>query len=78
MIHHKFEDRIKTILSEPFIFPDDIIEKLKEDKSVWENFQQFSDSYKRIRIAYIEAARKRSEELEKRLKIGRASCRERV
>ena len=67
MIHHKFEDRIKTILSEPFIFPDDIIEKLKEDKSVWENFQQFSDSYKRIRIAYIEAARKRSEEFEKRL-----------
>lgn len=27
----------------------------------------FSDAYKRIRIAYIEAARKRPEEFEKRL-----------
>jgi hypothetical protein len=29
--------------------------------------QVFSDTYKRIRIAYIEAARKRPEEFEKRL-----------
>ena len=45
----------------------DIIGKLKEDKTVWENYQQFSDAYRRIRIAYIEAARKRPEEFEKRL-----------
>jgi len=40
---------------------------LKEDKTVWNNYQLFSDAYKRIRIAYIEAARKRPEEFEKRL-----------
>ena len=34
---------------------------------MWENYQQFTDSYKRIRIAYIEAARKRPEEFSKRL-----------
>ena len=45
----------------------DIIEKLKEDKTIWENYLHFSDAYKRIRIAYIEAARKRPEEFEKRL-----------
>jgi len=67
MIHPKFEDRIQHVLSEPFIFPNDIIDKLKKDEIVWENYQQFSDSYKRIRIAYIEAARKRPEEFEKRL-----------
>ncbi|MDR1760905.1 MAG: YdeI/OmpD-associated family protein [Bacteroidales bacterium] len=67
MIHPKFADKIQTVLSEPFIFPNDIIEKLKEDKTVWKNYQQFSDSYKRIRIAYIEAARIRPEEFEKRL-----------
>lgn len=38
-----------------------------ENEIVWKNYQQFSDSYKRIRIAYIEAARKRPEEFEKRL-----------
>jgi uncharacterized protein YdeI (YjbR/CyaY-like superfamily) len=67
MIHPAFEDKIQNVLSEPFIFPNDIIDKLKEDKAVWKNYQQFSDSYKRIRIAYIEAARIRPEEFEKRL-----------
>ena len=67
MIHPAFEDKIKNVLSAPFIFPNDIIDRLKEDETVWENYQQFSDSYKRIRIAYIDAARIRPEEFEKRL-----------
>ncbi|MCM1734242.1 YdeI/OmpD-associated family protein [Bacteroides faecis] len=67
MVHPKFEDKIRNVLSDPFVFPDDIIDRLKEDKIIWENYQRFSDAYKRIRIAYIEAARKRPEEFEKRL-----------
>jgi uncharacterized protein YdeI (YjbR/CyaY-like superfamily) len=68
MIHPRFEDKIRNVLSSPFIFPDDIIDKLKEDSIVWENYQHFSEAYKRIRIAYIEAAKIRPEEYEKRLK----------
>jgi uncharacterized protein YdeI (YjbR/CyaY-like superfamily) len=67
MIHPKIEDKIKNVLSESFTFPCDIIDRLKADKIVWKNYQQFSDTYRRIRIAYIEAARKRPEEFEKRL-----------
>ncbi len=67
MIHPKFEDKIRNVLSEPFVFPNDIIDKLKEDITVWKNYQCFSEPYKRIRIAYIEAARLRPEEFEKRL-----------
>ncbi|MDH6305490.1 uncharacterized protein YdeI (YjbR/CyaY-like superfamily) [Parabacteroides sp. PF5-5] len=67
MIHPKFEDKIRNVLSVPFVFPNDIIDRLKEDKTAWRNYQYFSDTYKRIRIAYIEAARKRPEEFEKRL-----------
>ena len=33
----------------------------------YKNYQNFSDSYKRIRVAYIDAARNRPEEFEKRL-----------
>lgn len=40
---------------------------MKENETVWKNYQSFSEAYKRIRIAYIEAARKRPEEFEKRL-----------
>ena len=50
-----------------FVFPNDIIDRLKEDERIWKNYQSFSDPYKRIRIAYIEAARKRPEEFERRL-----------
>lgn len=67
MIHPTLEDKIQNILSEPFVFPNDIIDKLKEDETVWKNYQCFSEPYKRIRIAYIEAARLRLEEFEKRL-----------
>lgn len=67
MIHPKNEDKIRNVLSVPFVFPNDIIDKLKEDKMLWRNYQSFSEPYKRIRIAYIETARMRLEEFEKRL-----------
>lgn len=67
VIHPKLVTEVEQIVSEPFQFPNDIIDKLKADKTVWKNYQNFSDSYKRIRIAYINAARKRPEEFEKRL-----------
>lgn len=67
MIHPQLEDKIQHVLSESFVFPNDIIDRLKADETVWKNYLQFSDSYRRIRIAYIEAARKRPEEFVKRL-----------
>lgn len=67
MIHPRFEDKIRNVLADPFIFPTDIIDRLRGDEIVWKNYQYFSDTYKRIRIAYIEAARKRPAEFEKRL-----------
>ncbi|MCR5733770.1 MAG: YdeI/OmpD-associated family protein [Lachnospiraceae bacterium] len=55
------------VIQKDFVFPADIIKALKQDDTVWQNYQAFSDPYKRIRIAYIEAARKRPEEFKKRL-----------
>jgi len=67
MIHPSMLEKVKEVASEKFIFPPDIIESIKKDKAAWKNFNQFSDSYKRIRIAYIEGARNRPEEFQKRL-----------
>jgi len=67
LIHPAIIESISQILNEDFIYPKDIIEAVREDESVWIRFQQFSDSYKRIRIAYIDAARKRPDEFIKRL-----------
>lgn len=67
MVCPKFVVKVKSVLSESFVFPDDITDRLKGNKIAWENYLRFSDSYKRIRIGYIEAARKRPDEFEKRL-----------
>lgn len=53
---------------EKFLIPEDILKEIKADKKAWENFQNLSESYKRIRIDYIEHSRKRGEkEFKKRL-----------
>lgn len=58
---------ISNQLEEEFIFPEDIKAALQTNQTAWENFQKYSDAYQRIRIAYIDTARKRSGEFEKRL-----------
>jgi len=67
LIHNSIKDEVLNIIQQEFVFPEDILKKLKSDKAVWENFRNFSEPYKRIRIAYIDSARKRPDEFEKRL-----------
>ena len=58
---------VLELIRAPHVFPEDIIASIKTDLRTWENFNSLSDGYKRIRIAYIDAARKRPEEFKKRL-----------
>jgi uncharacterized protein YdeI (YjbR/CyaY-like superfamily) len=60
-------DTLGNILNEGFVFPPDILKSIKANKEAWKNYQRFSDPYKRIRIAFIEGARNRPEEFQKRL-----------
>ncbi|MCX6778575.1 MAG: YdeI/OmpD-associated family protein [Candidatus Micrarchaeota archaeon] len=43
---------------EPFAFPDEILNAIRKDRDAWENFRKLPESYKRIRIAYIESRRR--------------------
>jgi uncharacterized protein YdeI (YjbR/CyaY-like superfamily) len=67
LLHQSIEEEVKGIINEAFVFPSDIIDVIKKNKKAWNNFKTFSDSYKRIRIAYIDGARNRPEEFKKRL-----------
>ncbi len=67
LIHHLFLETVQEIISKEYVFPNDILDELKKDKTAWENYEKFSEPYKRIRIAYIDSARKRPEEFTKRL-----------
>jgi len=50
-----------------FEYPVDIMNALRKNARAWENYQKYSGSYQRIRIAYIDNGRKRPGEFEKRL-----------
>ncbi len=58
---------LENVDLETFEYPADIMLALRENEQAWENFQSYSGSYQRIRIAYIDGARDRPGEYEKRL-----------
>ncbi len=66
-IHPSLKKSIQKILEKEFVFPPDILEAIKENKKAWANYQNFSPSYQRIRVAYINGARNRPDEFKKRL-----------
>lgn len=61
-------DTLDDVLNEEFVIPPDILKAVKTNKKAWKNFKTFSDSYVRIRVAFIDGARKRPEEFKKRLR----------
>ena len=67
MLHPSIRAQVASLIEEEFVFPEDILCALRQDEEVWKNYLAFSEPYKRIRIAYIDAARNRKEEFEKRL-----------
>ena len=60
-------DLAKELAEQKFEVPADILKAIKADKEAWKNFQSFSETYKRIRIAFIDGARNRPQEFQKRL-----------
>ena len=53
---------------EDFEIPDDIAAALEANADAWANWMDFSPAYRRIRAAYVDWARDRGEEFEKRLR----------
>lgn len=58
-LHPKIRESIIDIIQTPYVFPKDIIKEIQADEIAWNNYITFSEAYKRIRIAYIDSARKR-------------------
>ena len=67
MLHPRIRDSVLPLIRAPYIFPDDILDAIKADEVAWKNYEKLSEPYKRIRIAYIDAARKRPDEFKKRM-----------
>jgi len=59
---------LPDLADERFEVPVDILEAIKADKEAWRNFRKQSPSYVRIRIGFIDGARNRPQEFQKRLR----------
>jgi uncharacterized protein YdeI (YjbR/CyaY-like superfamily) len=58
---------VGDLAGEEFTVPPDILKAIKASKDSWKNFKGLSPSYIRIRIAFIDGARRRFREFQKRL-----------
>ena len=67
LIHPKIRPSLEEVISAEFVFPPDILDAIEQDEAARRNYASFPEPYKRIRVAYIDAARERPEEFQKRL-----------
>lgn len=69
IIHHL--DNRNNLKSSPapkkYVLPKDILAEIKKNKEAWKNFQKFPESYKRIRIGWIDGSRNRPDFFKTRL-----------
>lgn len=68
LLHPRVRAAVLPVIRAPYVFPKDILEAIQADAQAWENYEKLSAPYRRIRVAYIDAARKRPAEFQKRLR----------
>jgi uncharacterized protein YdeI (YjbR/CyaY-like superfamily) len=66
-IKHVFDPGTDAQQRAHWTVPEDILRRLKRDPTIWRNFSRFPQSYRRIRIGWIDAARRRADIFEQRL-----------
>ena len=67
LLHPDIRERVLPVIRTPYVFPKDILDAIRADAAAWSHYERFCESYKRIRVAYIDAARNRPDEFQKRL-----------
>ena len=59
---------LRDIPLDDFTIPPDILEALRASPAAWDNLRRWPGAYLRIRVAYVDGARGRPEEFDKRLR----------
>lgn len=60
-------EEVGKVRPEEYQIPDDILQALRENPRAWDHWLRFSPAYRRIRAAYVDTARARGEEFQRRL-----------
>jgi len=67
LIHESVRAEAARVLAEPFVWPADVLDIIRTDDLAWAHYETFSEPYRRIRVAFIAAARNRPDEFARRL-----------
>ena len=67
-MHPSIRRSVQCALRAEFVFPQDILQAIMGDEQGWKHCQCFSEAYRRMRVAYIDAERARPEVFEARLR----------
>lgn len=71
LINHELmsENGFKQLpdLNEEFVIDEDILKALKSDEEIWNNFNEFPDLYRRIKIGNIQRERKKEDVFDRML-----------
>jgi uncharacterized protein YdeI (YjbR/CyaY-like superfamily) len=66
-LHHDPAKPNRSPKVKKFMLPVDILNYLKKDPVVWKNFKRFPESYKQIRVGWIDGSRRRPDVFKTRL-----------
>jgi uncharacterized protein YdeI (YjbR/CyaY-like superfamily) len=74
-VHPSIRAAAEAVVRQPFVFPEDVLGAIRRNKIAWAWFRRQSAPYRRIRVAWVDAARRRPDEFRKRLRnLVRASA----
>ena len=68
LLHPSVRESVEEVIREEFVFPTDILAAVRANERAWAHYQGFSEAYRRIRVAYIDAGRPRPDVFETRLR----------
>ena len=58
-MHPSIRWSVEGALRAEFVFPQDILQAIMGNEQAWKHYQCFSEAYRRITVAYIDAGRAR-------------------
>ena len=67
-VHKSVLATLGSLGSQRFKVAPDILRAIKANAQAWSNYRRFSPTYRRIRVGFIEGARQRPQEFQKRLR----------
>lgn len=73
-VHPSLRAEARAVVDQPFVFPPDILEAIRRDPAAWRWFRRQTGPYRRIRVAWVDVARRHPDVFQQRLQSLVTAC----